>query len=555
MKTLNLFFALLLSLVFSTEIEAQQQGQGNILADITTSVVQHSSTNTVSKDHSPNNKYTVIAVDGYNGDGYAAVYYNTCAGHSFGDPIATYTLPKGTTGAAGVVLYPMSTTISNNENAYFFFKSTIIGNTPRYVLQKNGNEIMHFDGIGMAKMKVFNGYLYAFLGDNGNYWLYKIDENTDQVIFSVPVTNGDIGEMLLMPNGNIAGKVRPGGVAEGNLYEFDANTGAELGLIRSGNPYGKEKFGANGDLEVYDNSDNGGAQYIYVYSQSSGWANIVKRTDLPNPVVNLYQKTPKDWEFKNGEFHALSSNNVLGYMKLSNELVHGFIKPVNFNYNTLKMWFNHDGTYTVVGKDSNGVIHLSLISNLSDDTSLIPGVHIDEDVIDGRNGQIYDNGWQSVDSHILTLVMDDADIPAIGTTPQASWLTVPAGYTYEGAFPIRDDGQGLVYDAQIYKNGYQWYDKQTVRVFIKPASEVVGVQENTLVDFKIWPNPATDYIKFSAEKEISQVEILDRSGRSIMKRENVERSVSVENLAKGTYFVKVISTDGKIGVKKLIIAR
>ncbi len=95
MKTLTYFFALLLSVVFSTGIGAQ-------ISDVTTSVSQNDVTNTISIDHSPNGEYTVIAADGYNGDGYAAVYYNTCTGHNFGDLVATYTLPKGTTGAVGV---------------------------------------------------------------------------------------------------------------------------------------------------------------------------------------------------------------------------------------------------------------------------------------------------------------------------------------------------------------------------------------------------------------------------------------------------------------------
>ena len=132
---------------------------------------------------------------------------------------------------------------------------------------------------------------------------------------------------------------------------------------------------------------------MYVYNQSSGWASIVKQTDLPDPNLNLYQKSPYDWEFENGEFHALAFNNVLSYMKLSGDLIHGFIRPVSFNYEVLDMWFNHDGTYTVVGKDANEVIHLSLMPNIPDDTSLIPTVHIGGDIVDGRNGQIYDNGW------------------------------------------------------------------------------------------------------------------------------------------------------------------
>ncbi len=525
MKTLTKLFTLLLFVVFSTKSEAQ------VVADVTTTVVQHDVTNTISIDHSPNGQDTVVAVDGYNGDGYAAVYYNTCAGHNFGDPIATYTLHKGTTGATGVVISQQAATISNNSNSYFFFKSTIIGNTPRYVLQKNGNEIMYFDGLGIAQLKVFNGYLFMFLIGTTDYF-YKIDENTNQIIFSVPVADGDIGEMLLMPNGNIAGKVRPGNTGEGNLYEFDANTGVELGLIRSGNPYGREKFGDNGDLEVYDHD----AQKFFVYSQNSGWASIIKQTDLPSATENLFRMSPKDWEFKNGEFHAIQANY---FIILSDNLVHGNLEKRLLDLTGLKtMWFNNDDTYSIITADSNHRIHLLKVSNAPLNTSLIPTVHIGGDVVDGRNGQKYDNGWQNVDPHILTLVMNDANMPNIGDTPDANWINLPSGYTYGGAFPVRDDSGTLVYDALYYNTSTG--NKTFVRVFIKPASEVLGVQENTLTDFKVWPNPAREYINFSAGKDISQVKIFDINGRCVLQQNAIgNQGVFVRDLSPGIYLVRV----------------
>ncbi len=417
------------------------------------------------------------------------------------------------------------------------FTSTIIGNTPRNILQKNDVEIYIFDGLVANNMKVFDGYLYMFMNDESlNYWLYKVDENTDQVIFSVPVSNGDIGEMLLMPNGNIAGKVRPGGVAEGNLYEFDANTGAELGLIRSGNPYGREKFGDNGDLEVYDRD----LQKFLVYSQSSGWASVVKETDLPDPAENLFRLSVKDWEFNGNEFHGIYNRR---FMILSDELVHGNVAVVLPNIYGLDMWFNDDGTYTVIYKDNNNVIHMLKAANTPLNTSLIPTVHIEGNVVDGRNGEIYDDGWQTADPHILTLVMDDADMPNIGDTPDASWITPPSGYTYGGAFPVRDDGQGLVYDAICY-NTNATNNKVIVRVYIIPSSSVnsggSAVEENALKDFKVWPNPATDYIKFSAEKEISQIEILDINGRSVLKQDTTNQTkIFIGDLSPGVYVIRV----------------
>ena len=533
MKTLIKLFALLLSVVFSTEIEAQN-------SDVTTSVIQHDVTNTISIDHSPNGQYTVVAVDGYDDgsgnpfNGYAAVYCNTCTGYTYGHEIATYTLYKGTTGAVGVVLGANAATISNNGNTYFFFQNTVIGNTFRYVLQKNGTEIMYFDDMGASVMKVFNGYLYFFIGNTNTNeaYLYKIDENTNQVVFATPVSQASISEMLLMPNGNIAGKVRPGNVGEGNLYEFDANTGAELGLIRSGNPYGREKFGDNGDLEVYDND----MQKFLVYSQGSGWASAIKETNMPDPTKNLFGLPLKDWEFVGNEFHGI----YYGYfMILSDNLVHGSLHDAlsNIMGGMLDMWFNNDGTYTVIYKDNNNAIHMLKAMNTPLDTSLIPTVNVTEDVADGRNGQVYNNGWQSVDPHILTLVIDDVDMPSVGDTPDSSWLTPPSGYTYGGAYPIRDDGQGLVYDAICY---YNFSNREYVRVFIKAASEVAGVQENTLSNFTVYPNPASDYINVSAGKDISQIEILDINGRSVLKQDTTNQTkIFIGDLSPGVYVIRV----------------
>ena len=66
---------------------------------------------------------------------------------------------------------------------------------------------------------------------------------------------------------------------------------------------------------------------------------------------------------------------------------------------------------------------------------------------------------------------------------------------------------------------------------------------------KIYPNPATDYVTVEGG-EVKSIEIYSLAG-ALVASEKAENTVSVSDLAKGTYLVKVTTTDG-VKVEKLI---
>ncbi len=538
MKTLKLF-ALLLSVVFSMGIEAQ-----------TSDTTLFTGVDIDGRSNGPayvvhNNNYGAIAGDSIGHDQYGKVKIFDIHTHTV---LQSFEITPNASGNTWIDMRKPA--ITPNGDVYVLYTYGTTGNQNDIRLEK-----LSLDGTRITIMEFRDGggpiwylgdKLYCQMGasqygfDPRNSGLpnlnpydmcfFAIDGNTNNIVFAnVNSFTEEIGEMLLMPNGNIAGKVRPGETGEGNLYEFDANTGVELGLIRSGNPYGREKFGTNGDLEVFDN-DLG---KFLVYSQSSGWASVVKETDLPSGE-NLFRLPLKDWEFNGNEFHGIYDQH---FMFLSENLVHGSLTMTLPNLiPSIKMWFNGDGTHTLIYMDNN-TVHMLKINNPQLDTSLIPTVHIGGNIVDGRNGEIYDNGWQSADPHILTLVMDDANMPTVNSNPNQSWINLPNGYTYGGAFPIRNEGGTLVYDALCYHDANH---KEWVHVYIKPASEVLGVQENTLSDFKVWPNPATDYIKFSVGKDISQVKIFDINGRCVLQQNAIgNQGVFVGDLSPGIYLVRI----------------
>ena len=64
----------------------------------------------------------------------------------------------------------------------------------------------------------------------------------------------------------------------------------------------------------------------------------------------------------------------------------------------------------------------------------------------------------------------------------------------------------------------------------------------------IYPNPTTDYLNVSSASKISSVEVYDISGKRV-KAELVDNKVDVQNLAKGSYVIKITDGSGSTSQK------
>ncbi|MBO4232283.1 MAG: choice-of-anchor J domain-containing protein [Bacteroidales bacterium] len=89
-----------------------------------------------------------------------------------------------------------------------------------------------------------------------------------------------------------------------------------------------------------------------------------------------------------------------------------------------------------------------------------------------------------------------------------------------------------------------------------PANDVVfngtdGISENTAALFSIYPNPATDYITISSEAEIIEIQIINLEGQLVKSLKGNKKTVSLQGLSKGIYFVKC-ETEAGTSVKKFI---
>ena len=68
-------------------------------------------------------------------------------------------------------------------------------------------------------------------------------------------------------------------------------------------------------------------------------------------------------------------------------------------------------------------------------------------------------------------------------------------------------------------------------------------------DFKIVPNPASEYLNVISEEPINYLEIFDMQGKLILTTNNVNEDVPIQALNSGNYLLKITDQEGKYGSK------
>ena len=78
-----------------------------------------------------------------------------------------------------------------------------------------------------------------------------------------------------------------------------------------------------------------------------------------------------------------------------------------------------------------------------------------------------------------------------------------------------------------------------------------NVNDFSLVDVKVYPNPATNFIKVSAENvAIKNIELYTILGKKIMT--STKDDLNIENLVNGVYVLKIQSKEGDFATKRII---
>ena len=86
---------------------------------------------------------------------------------------------------------------------------------------------------------------------------------------------------------------------------------------------------------------------------------------------------------------------------------------------------------------------------------------------------------------------------------------------------------------------------------------VAGINEASASDFVLYPNPATNVLNIHSSAFISDITVMDQTGRTVAQASNLNTlsyQMNTSNLSSGVYFVRVSNTqDMTSSVKKIVI--
>jgi hypothetical protein len=77
---------------------------------------------------------------------------------------------------------------------------------------------------------------------------------------------------------------------------------------------------------------------------------------------------------------------------------------------------------------------------------------------------------------------------------------------------------------------------------------ILDIDQSELIEFNVYPVPATNVLTIKSNQAIERYEIVDLSGRKQLAGTGVN-SINIESLTSGTYFINAISSGQTISRK------
>ncbi len=97
--------------------------------------------------------------------------------------------------------------------------------------------------------------------------------------------------------------------------------------------------------------------------------------------------------------------------------------------------------------------------------------------------------------------------------------------------------------------GANMFSEWTDTLVFTTATDTTGIVSAETIGFGLYPNPAVDKVNVDFDG-VALISILDLNGRELIRTD--EKTIDIEGLAKGTYFVRLTSQEGT-AVRKLVI--
>ncbi|MEF9924647.1 MAG: C10 family peptidase [Muribaculaceae bacterium] len=147
------------------------------------------------------------------------------------------------------------------------------------------------------------------------------------------------------------------------------------------------------------------------------------------------------------------------------------------------------------------------------------------------------------------------NIAYIESLPVAIDNNTTAEVVFEGNTDIAN-GRYFAVIYRIISNRNEQIEPANLNKVFFTLGEPLGVNEITIANAIIYPNPATNNVTITSDKEITAIRIYDLAGalklsKDISQQESSKIDVDITTLAKGCYLVQIMGTNS-IDVKQLI---
>ena len=145
--------------------------------------------------------------------------------------------------------------------------------------------------------------------------------------------------------------------------------------------------------------------------------------------------------------------------------------------------------------------------------------------------------------HFLFPLFVFAQFPQIGTDIDGEG----AGDTSGQSVSLSDDGSIVAIGAPL--NDGNGSNSGHVRVF--DLGIATGIDDNSLLDFSVYPSPTTGILNIGSETTITQIEIYDQFGQLVLSNSN-QNTIDISSVSQGFYFFKLKDENGNIGTQKVV---
>ncbi len=224
-----------------------------------------------------------------------------------------------------------------------------------------------------------------------------------------------------------------------------------------------------------------------------------------------------------------------------------------------------NGGLILVDKDTNFTEFITQNSGIADNTVL--GIDIDGQgnifMASPANGlmvKLNGFGWftyNQLSSNIPTpaltsIKLDQADQPWIGTVDKGIVYKNGNNFLYYDTSnsPLTDV---MVQCVNIDDSGKVWIGTQIGGLFVLDPALLTSINEvATLDNVHVYPNPAHDFLYFSASLPAANTEITDLSGRLLIRKRHPQNQLDVSALHSGLYQLRIISENGQVAVRKFL---